>query len=285
MKNRAIRSVFTDFLTKIEGVYSNQELESIAYLVFEKILKVQKIDIISNIAFDLDEENEKILDSIVQRINQHEPIQYILGEVDFYSCKLKVNSSVLIPRPETEELVDLILKENKTKSHQTIVDLCTGSGCIAIPLAKHLIPSHVHAIDISKSALEVASENAKQNGVHVDFQIMDILKVNQLPITNIDIIVSNPPYVTEGEKKYMQKNVLDYEPAIAIFVPNEDPLLFYKKVIQLAEMSLSSGGKLYMEINEWFGEEIKNLFVGKGFHSIEIIVDLNNKDRFVKAMV
>ncbi len=278
-----LKKIYYSFLTKIDSIDSIQERESITFLVLEKIFKIKKIDLYSNILIHLDLEKEKTLNTIAQRINQHEPIQYILGETMFYDCVIQVTPAVLIPRPETEEIVDKIIKDHKHQSDLTIMDIGTGSGCIAIALAKKLHPHKIYGIDISTEALKLARNNAAANNVNIDFQHRDILQVPLWKEQNIDIIVSNPPYVRESEKKYMQKNVLNYEPSLALFVPNQDPLLFYEKIADIAMYTLHPKGALYIEINEALGEETKGLLKNKSFAKIDLFKDLNGKERFIRA--
>lgn len=278
-----LKKIYYSFLTKIDSIDSIQERESVTFLVLEKIFKIKKIDLYSNPLIQFDLEKEKILNTIAQRINQHEPIQYILGETIFYDCVIQVTPAVLIPRPETEEIVDKIIKDHKHQSDLTIMDIGTGSGCIAIALAKELHPHKIYGIDISTEALKLARTNAVVNNVNIDFQHRDILQIPLWHEQNIDIIVSNPPYIRESEKKDMQRNVLDYEPSLALFVPDQDPLLFYKKIADIAKHTLHPKGVLYIEINEALGEETKGLLKNKSFAKIDLFKDLNGKERFIRA--
>jgi release factor glutamine methyltransferase len=233
---------------------------------------------------------EKIKE-IIDRINQSEPVQYVLEETEFYGRKFKVNKNVLIPRPETEELVDLIIKENRKQKKIKVLDIGTGSGCIAITLGKELPEAEVYALDISKEALQTARENALMNNAKVELIEFDIIspvedKQNspylgqaKLITHNLDIIVSNPPYVRESEKKQMHANVLDHEPYTALFVKDEDPLIFYEKIILFAKEHLTNGGKCYFEINEKFGEKIAELFLKNNFSDVRVIKDLQDKYR------
>ncbi|MHB9147776.1 MAG: peptide chain release factor N(5)-glutamine methyltransferase [Candidatus Amoebophilus sp.] len=222
-----------------------------------------------------------ILAEIIQRIHQHEPIQYILGEAPFMNRNFFVNRSVLIPRPETEELVQLIIKEN-SKPGLHILDIGTGSGCIAITLAKDLSDAQVDGLDISGPALKVARSNAQRLQANVSWIQANILQ-DPLPERKWDIIVSNPPYVCLSEKEQMQQRVLAYEPAQAIFVSDEAPLIFYEQIIQLASTHLQPTGKLYLEINERFGLALASKLADKQFNDIYVEQDLQGKDRWVKA--
>jgi release factor glutamine methyltransferase len=207
-----------------------------------------------------------------------EPIQYILGETEFYGLKLNVNPAVLIPRPETEELVDWILKINSIRNAK-ILDIGTGSGCIALALKNHLKEGEISGVDISENALKVARENALQNHLNVNFFQSDILKWKESEWDKFDIVVSNPPYVRMSEKAKMNDNVLHYEPDSALFVSDQDPLVFYRAIAAFASQYLNKNGFLFFEINEYLGEEMKVLMEGFGFESIEIRKDINSKNR------
>ena len=244
-----IKSYIINYL---DGIYDYNEAESIAYIILEDELKMSKIDLIIH---DNNIINEKSLDKIQEilfQLEKNKPIQYILGYADFYDLKFKVNEHTLIPRQETELLVHKIIDENKSKPNLKILDIGTGTGCIAISLAKHL-NAHVTAIDFSAEAIEIAAQNAKANNV-------DILKnTNKIYDTKFDIIVSNPPYVTNAEKKQMQSNVLDYEPHSALFVEDNNPLEFYKAIAIFANNNLTNNGKLWFEINEQLANETQEM--------------------------
>lgn len=290
------KKLYDNLLQQIT-VYENQEAKEIVFWLMEFYLGLKKIDILSNknIEKEIDWEN------IIERINSHEPIQYILGETEFYGRKFLVNESVLIPRPETEELVAFIVKNSQQaqidnlEQHSTfrnILDLGTGSGCIAISLAKELPNSQVFAYDISEKALETAEKNAKLNEANVVFEKVDILRIATNPkhsISNLepqyfDIIVSNPPYVTKHEIERMQKNVLDFEPHLALFVEDTEPLIFYEAIADIASKKLNNNGLVAVEINEALGKETANVFIKKGFSEVQIIKDIHQKDRFVSAV-
>lgn len=218
---------------------------------------------------------------ILNRLLTDEPIQYVLGVADFYGLKLSVRPGVLIPRPETEELVDLIVKENKS-SDLKVLDLCTGSGAIAIALARNLPFSSVTAVDISPEAVAVAEENASKLKTRIKIEKADVLKMS-LPSDSFDIIVSNPPYVCESEKAGMEPNVIDHEPHLALFVPDASPLLFYKAIAEQAVEALTANGRLYFEINPLHAAELKQLLSSLNLRDVEIIKDIHGKDRFAKA--
>ncbi|MDR1091395.1 MAG: peptide chain release factor N(5)-glutamine methyltransferase [Prevotella sp.] len=223
------------------------------------------------------------IDSIIERLKKYEPVQYILGETEFFGLHFHVNGNVLIPRPETEELVELILKENDLPALH-VLDIGTGSGAIAIALAKHMKEADVSAWDISCKALDVAALNSKENSVNIAFKRVDVLS-GYPQDKKFDIIVSNPPYVLEKEKESMEQNVIDYEPHEALFVPDDDPLLFYKRIAGIAKGLLNTGGKLYFEINQAKGADVADMLNKKGFTDIAIFQDLSKKDRMVKALL
>lgn len=222
------------------------------------------------------------INKILDRLEKQEPIQYILGEAYFYGMDLRVTPDVLIPRPETEELVDLIVKENDA-SDLRILDVGTGSGAIAIALARNLPFSVVSAIDISAEALKVAKQNAENLHAKIRFIHQDIFNFSP-PEDSYDIIVSNPPYIDESEKSGMETNVLDYEPHKALFVPDDNPLIFYKRITLIAEQSLRHSGKLYFEINPLHAEQLKSYIMHRGFENVNLINDIHGKCRFISCI-
>jgi release factor glutamine methyltransferase len=266
---------------QLSPIYPKEEIAGLTKLIFEKVLKLsgiqlhlQKDDVIS--AANLAE-----IKDIVNQLAQFKPIQYILGESHFYGLTFKVTESVLIPRSETEELVDWIIQDY-TELAPKILDIGTGSGCIPISLLLHIPKASAEAWDISEKALVVANENAINNKTEVNFRHIDLFKASEEP-SKYDVIVSNPPYVTEPEKELMHQNVLDYEPHNALFVPDQDPLLFYAKIAELALIDLKPDGHLYFEINEQFGQETLALLSSKGYINLVLKKDLNGKDRMIKA--
>jgi len=288
------------FIKELEGVYPKQEIESFFYLLTESYLGIKRIDIALDPKLEIDIDIDQKFHAALANLKNEYPIQYIIGETEFYGLLFKVDKNVLIPRPETEELVDWIIgkvkseklevrskklevkNQNDNKFRLKILDIGTGSGCISIALAKNLPDSEVWAIDISEKALIVAKKNAEFNNVKINFLQSDILKCKKL-ITKFDIIVSNPPYVRELEKKQMQNNVVKYEPQEALFVKNKDPLQFYKKIAELAKTGLNKNGKLYFEINQEFSAETIELLEEKGFMNTEIKKDIYGADRMIKA--
>lgn len=276
----SLRTLFTTYSEKLQPIYGKQEAESLILWLFESFLNKGKMEILKD--ENLSEIPED-LESAFSQLLEKKPIQYILGKAPFYGREFKVNSSVLIPRNETEELVHLIIKENK-KLNLRILDIGTGSGCIPISLALEIPSSKIFALDISEEALNVAKENAEMLEAGVEFLQIDILN-DEIPVKDLDIIVSNPPYVCESEKSLMHENVLNFEPHLALFVTDNDPLIFYKIIAQKAKSILILGGKLYFEINEALGQKVYELLEELGYKEIVILKDLNDKDRIVKAMI
>jgi len=269
----------------LSTLYCKQEIESMSKLIFEKVLGLSRLQVYLNQHETISSANLAQITEIVNRLIQFEPIQYILGETEFYGLPIMVNSSVLIPRPETEELVDWIIHDC-TKTNPYILDIGTGSGCIPIALLKNWPEASANGWDISKDALKVAQKNADMNQVRIDFIYTDILN-SDYPVQShkYDIIVSNPPYVMTSERHSMLKNVVEYEPHIALFVPDTDPLIFYSAIADIAIHQLKPRGTLYFEINEQFGIETTNLLFLKGFKNIMIKKDINGRNRMIKAQV
>jgi release factor glutamine methyltransferase len=267
----------------LSPLYCKQEIESISKLIFEKVLGLSRLQMHLNQQETISPANLTQISEIVNRLIQFEPIQYILGETEFYGLPMKVNPGVLIPRPETEELVDWIINDNPPLN-PVILDIGTGSGCIPIALSKNLPGSIVEGWDISTDALLVAKNNAEINQVKIDFICTDILGGNYpQQQQKYDVIVSNPPYVMASEKSAMLKNVIDYEPHVALFVPDNDPLIFFSTIANIAIHQLKQDGKLYFEINEQFGREVADLLTIKGFRNIILRKDINGKERMLKA--
>jgi release factor glutamine methyltransferase len=281
--------LFNHISFEIAVVYEENEAKSIVFLLLEHFLNLSKTEIL------LDKKIEQAFDfqDIINRLKAQEPIQYIIGETEFYGRKFKVTSDTLIPRPETEELVQLVVNNIPQSpipnSPIPILDMGTGSGCIAISLACEIPKAQVYAYDISEKALEVAQENAEINNVKVVFEKIDILTPAVLnpPIPNppFHIIVSNPPYVMNAEKSEMEQNVLDYEPHLALFVEDSNPLVFYKAIAGFASKNLIDKGLCVVEINQALGLETAELFWNQGFRYVEVVKDMFGKDRMVKAVL
>lgn len=272
-----------NFTTVLQGVYDKEEVHCFFYILCDFFLQYSRFEVSMALDTIVSAKNITAFDMALLRLKKQEPIQYILGCTAFYGLTFKVNEHTLIPRPETEELVDWVLSNLHDKdSVLDILDIGTGSGCIAISLAKNIPTARVSGLDISEKALEVAQENAVKNQVLVSFCKKDILETTALK-NKYDVMVSNPPYVRQLEKKAMNANVLDYEPGVALFVPNEDPLLFYRKIAQLAMVSLQTRGWLYFEINEYLSKEMDVLLKDIGFANIEIKKDFREVPRMIKC--
>ena len=269
-----------DFIfSELTGFYERSEIDSFIRLVFETLFGYSRKEMILFADRRLSSGEREKISGIVERLKKYEPIQYILGTTEFYGLKFHVEPGVLIPRFETEELVDTIIKQNKNKKVK-LLDLGCGSGCIAIALKKFIQESDVWCCDISDTALKITRENAMLNEAEIHIVKYDILSRDLFPETGFDIVVSNPPYVTIKERSVMQKNVLDYEPEVALFVPDEDPLLFYREIVNKTRGIMADSGQLFFEINESYGDEVSALIEKYGFHAT-IIKDINGRDRFV----
>lgn len=266
----------------MQTLYSSSEISNLYYMLLEKIILQPKSAIILNRNTKLSIFQKKQFAEAVEKLKNHFPIQYIIGKANFMDYEFEVNSSVLIPRPETEELVEWIVNDNRNSQKINILDIGTGSACIAVSLKKLLPQSSVFAIDISDEALETAKNNAKLNNVEINFSKTDILQ-NPLFSSQFDIIVSNPPYITESEKPEMSASVLDFEPNLALFVPNASPLIFYEKIMQFAKTHLTASGKIYFEINRSKGQEIFNLATQNGFCDCLLRKDISGNDRMLRA--
>lgn len=273
------------FKKELTLLYDEKEIESFFYLVLESFHQKRRIDLALNQELELDSLQLLRWESVLAELKTQKPIQYILGETEFYGLKFLVNKNTLIPRPETEELVQRIISDTKNSQKTVplrILDVGTGTGCIAISLAKNILGSAVFGIDISTKALETASQNAKINEVQVAFIGKNILSTEDLG-EQFDVIVSNPPYVRNLEKAEISANVLDYEPHLALFVDDTDALLFYRKIAQLAMINLSQNGKLYFEINQYLGNETVALLDKTGLKNIELLQDIYGNDRMISC--
>jgi len=272
------------YLTKeLIEIYDEPEISALSNLIIKTVISISRLHQLYNNAQPVTSLQAERIISICKELKTGKPIQYILGETIFYDCVIKVNSATLIPRPETEELVDLIIRENNGYTGK-ILDFGTGSGCIAIALAKNLPGSLIEGIDISPEAVTLAKENASLNNSLVTFRQGDIFSFNTEIKEKAGIIVSNPPYVRNSEKEFMSKNVLGYEPHTALFVADSDPLVYYRTILKIAKNSLLSGGRLYFEINEVFGKEMRKLFEDFGYTGVEVIPDINGKERIIKGI-
>jgi len=330
-----IKDYRSQFIQELSPFYDIGEAESFFYFILEEKQKLKRIDLALNLDLTFSDEEIQLWNSILEQLKEEIPIQYLLGKTSFYGLEFEVNSTVLIPRPETEELVEWIIQgqrsevrgeklevgsgkwgdgswemgdgsgkkgeEQSAKFEQTqqsrkinILDIGTGSGCIAISLAKNILNAQVFAIDVSEKALATAKKNAIMNQVEVSFIMADILKTNDLQIlptsnfqlpTKFDIIVSNPPYVRELEKLEIKKNVLDNEPHLALFVADNDALIFYRKIADLAQNYPSPNGQLFFEINQYLGKEMIDLLEKRGFKNVELRKDIYGNDRMIRATI
>ena len=272
-----------NFTTQLQGVYDREEIHSFFYILCDFFLQYSRFEVSMALDTVVSAKNIIAFEMALLRLKKQQPIQYIVGHTEFYGLIFKVNKHTLIPRPETEQLVDWIISNHKDQgSGLEILDIGTGSGCIAVALAKNFSKASISGLDISEKALEVAQENTIKNQVLVSFCQKDILQTIALE-KKYDVVVSNPPYVRQLEKKAMSANVLDYEPGGALFVPNEDPLLFYRKIAQLALVSLQEKGWLYFEINEYLSNEMDALLNEIGFVNIEIKKDFRAVPRMIKC--
>ena len=269
--------------TALIPIYGKYETDAIIRLIFHKLKGWNLTDMLIHQGDELSDFVKDEIDGILKRLLNHEPIQYILGEARFHGLDFIIEPGVLIPRQETDELIDIIIDENKDKEDLKVLDLCTGSGCIAIALARNLPFSSICGVDYSEEAVKVAEENNNLLKTKVIIQKEDIF--DWMPESKYDIIVSNPPYVMDKEALSMEKNVLDFEPHDAIFVPDDNPLIYYKRIKEIAEKSLNMGGRLYLEINPLKSEELKDLLEKGNFSEVTVIKDSSGKNRFIKAVL
>jgi release factor glutamine methyltransferase len=278
-----IKDYKINFIKSLLPFYDEMEAESFFYLILEKKHQLKRIDLALNIDKEFSEFEISLWDAILDKLKSQIPIQYLLGTTHFYGCDFFVDENVLIPRPETEELVDWIVKLNSKlskKQNIKILDIGTGSGCIAISLAKNILNSEVFAVDVSEKALALAKKNAIFNHVSVAFSHKNILETTRFD-QKFDIIVSNPPYVRNQEKAEIKPNVLENEPHLALFVPDIDPLIFYKKIGELAAANLNPNGQLFFEINQYLGKETQDLLESLGLKNIELRKDIYGNDRMI----
>lgn len=266
----------------LRGTYPDSEALALAKMLLVEVFDFSTLELYGGKDKEFSGKCRDVLDEMIRRLKKNEPIQYIIGKENFCGWTFEVNPSVLIPRPETRELVNWIADDWREKTPCRILDIGTGSGCIAISLAKLLEGAEVDGWDISKEALQVAGRNAVRNGAKVKFLEKDALSA--VPgEERYDVMVSNPPYIAEKEKADMDANVLDWEPSLALFVPDDDPLLFYRRIALLAKEMLTEGGSLYYEINQAYGAETVQMLESLGFSSIELRKDIHGNDRMIKA--
>jgi release factor glutamine methyltransferase len=279
---RTIKDIRKLFISELKGIYPENEITAISTIVLKTQTGIDRLHLLMDPGQVIPAESVERITAICHELKTGKPIQYILGETLFYNCIIKVDSSTLIPRPETEELVDLVIRENPL-CRGKIIDFGTGSGCIAIAVKKNLPEATVTGIDISEKAIETAVANAILNNVPVTFIKADLLNFKIREDLKADIILSNPPYVLNSEKKNMGSNVLKFEPHQALFVPDNDPLLFYREILKLSEKILLPDGRIYFEINEKMGSEMEKLLLSYRYSGIKIIKDINGKNRIIKT--
>jgi release factor glutamine methyltransferase len=285
-----LKDIQNIFHKELDTIYGKEEVDSFFYLLTEEFLEMKRLAFSLQPEFTITKEEEQPLFEALSKLKREQPIQYILGKTEFYGLPFKVNEHTLIPRPETEELVSWVSSQKtKNNNQQTILDIGTGTGCIAISLAKNLPNAEVYGLDVSKEAIEVAKENAKLNDTKVTFLESDILNRDHWNLVFKDLkfgtIVSNPPYVRNLEKAEMKNNVLQNEPHLALFVEDENPLLFYKAITEFASKYLKKDGLLYFEINQYLGKEMIGLLETNNFRNIELKKDVFGNDRMIKATV
>ncbi|MBT8393835.1 MAG: peptide chain release factor N(5)-glutamine methyltransferase [Bacteroidia bacterium] len=285
MRLNDLKNIFHE---ELDGLYGQEEVNNFFFILIEEFYKIHRIELALQPETSITKKEQEPIFKALDELKKEKPIQYILGKTEFFGLPFKVNSEVLIPRPETEELVALILDtvtSSAVKKSLKILDIGTGSGCIAISLAKNLPISKVYAIDVSTEALKVARENARLNNVEVVFIEVDILSISNTALdeSKFDVIVSNPPYVRHQEKQEIKNNVLKNEPHLALFVRDDDSLQFYKTIVQFGLKNLTKKGLLFFEINEYLGAEMVKLLRESNFNSVELRKDMFGKDRMIKA--
>ncbi len=280
VQDNTVKSLKSYFQDRLSELYTASEIKLMFQEFLIEYLKISRNDLISADSIRLSESELLLFRGAVKRLLTHEPFQYVLGSTEFYGLELDCDERALIPRPETEELVDWIIKENPQA--QQIVDFCTGSGCIALALKSGLPSSTVLAFDISEEALSLAKQNALKTVLEIDFQRVDALSEKPLILDQkLDIVVSNPPYIPTKDQEAMQANVLDFEPPIALFVEDNDPLIFYRKIMEFGNANLKTGGKLYFEIHENFANEMESLMQSMNYTNILVKQDLQGKSRMI----
>lgn len=275
------KTLQTQLIEKLKNTYGEREASNLSHLLLDHFCGFNRMAIALDNPAEITSTQLEALEKAIEQLLAHLPIQHIIGEVEFYGCRIKTDGRALIPRPETEELVDWICQENELDA-PNILDIGTGTGCIPIALKKAIPEAKVNAVDISREALALAKENAQANDVTIDFAQLDVLK-DVIAFQQLDIIVSNPPYIPIQEKESMESNVVDFEPNLALFVSNEDPLIFYRVIAEQAIQILNLGGILYFEIHEDFGQMLVTLMEEIGFTNVTLKQDLQGKDRMIQA--
>ena len=279
-----LKELYRNFLVQLQIIYPLSEATVITDWVFDVALHIKRSDLLKDPKHEVSLPSQQLIAQKLLQLLNHQPVQYVLGQAWFYNMLFKVNKNVLIPRPETEELVSLMLEDCKKKmTDPLVIDIGTGSGCIPISIKKNLPAAKVMAVDISKGAINVAEENAVQHGTSIEFKRLDFLdETTWLLLPAFDVIVSNPPYIPESEKETLDKNVADNEPANALFVPDNDPLLFYKKILAFAKDHLQYNGRIYMQTHQHYAKETAALF-STAYQYVEVKKDIYGNDRIVTA--
>ena len=276
-----IKELYNEYLTELKTLYEPGEADAITEIIFEHFAKVSRSQIIVNAKKQLDDDIQILLQNALTQLKQHEPVQYITGKAWFYNLSFYVSNAVLIPRPETEELVLEAINFLKGNDKRNVLDIGTGSGCIPISIKKNIPNAYVTSIDVSEAAISVAKKNAEDNNVEINFLQIDFLdEGNYKDLAKFDLIISNPPYIPEKEKAILNKNVVDFEPHLALFVPDNDHLLFYKKILIFAENHLSKNGKILLETHEDFAIITSEIFIAAKYE-VEIKKDMQGKDRML----
>jgi release factor glutamine methyltransferase len=273
------------FQEELEGIYPPGEIRSLSRLIIEHVTGLSRSRIHAEPGIELPEDTVLQINEILQGLKQYKPVQYMLGQTEFYGITFNVNSDALIPRPETEELVEWVVRDNQGKTGLRILDIGTGTGNIAISLSKNLPGAEVWATDVSPATLRLAKENARNNSCMVHFLFSDILHASSASLPgSFDLIVSNPPYIPFSERASLPANVEGYEPSLALFVEDEDPILFYRRIASFARMKIKQGGTVYVEVHEKYGCDVLEMFIKEGFPESELRKDINGKPRMVKAV-
>lgn len=281
-----IRALRQTAMEQLEPIYGKKEAGSLIYILLEWITGYSKASLALNQDIELGIAEANILMEKIEELKLQRPVQYITGQAWFRGLEFKVNEHVLIPRPETEELVNWLVRDHRERPGLRVLDVGTGSGCIAVALSKSLEEPFIMAVDNSPGAIALAVRNAFMHGADVNFMLMDVLDPeSHKGLGSFDVIVSNPPYVRQSEKNAMKPNVLDYEPHQALFVTDEDPLIFYRSIVRIALANLNPGGTVYVEINEGLGEETTQVFISAGFGQVELRKDIHGKNRMVRAII
>ena len=280
---QTIKDIRSYLVSELAEIYPQEEIYALNSIIIKTLFRVSGLHVLTMPQTHITKKQGERIISICRELKRGKPLQYILGETSFYNCVIRITPDVLIPRPETEELVDLVIKDNKDFTG-TILDVGTGSGCIAVALAVNIKGSKVIGIDNSEGAIRIAEENAILNDASARFIRTDIFNPDLKAAGNIEMIVSNPPYVRESEKALMMSNVLEYEPHTSLFVADSSPLVYYHAILAIAERVLIPGGKVYFEINEAMGKGMVELMNSSGYNEVCVIKDINNKDRFVKGI-